>query len=352
MDMDNEQELELLEDADEMDGKYLTFWTDNQLFGIPIADVVQIIGIQEITPIPDAPAYAKGVINLRGEIIPVVDVRKRFGRPEIPYTDHTCIIVTSLEDGWIGYIVDLVDEVTLIDDDHISPPPRVSRDNTMQYLSGIGRVNDRVVLLIDAEKILSGRDILRVNGIASGLLDDEEEEDIPAAPQPRKKAPRAEAVPQEETPAEETESEAEPQKEISAEETEPEAVPQEETPAEETEPEAVPQEEISAEETEPEAVPQEEAPAEETEAETVPQEEIPVEGTEPEAVPQEEAEPEAVPLEEISAEEAEPETVPQEETFTEGTEPQQEALAEETEPEAISQEEATAEETGPEAENQ
>lgn len=142
-------------DTNEMQGKYLTFWTDNQLFGIPICDVVQIIGNQEITSIPDSPHYAKGVINLRGNIIPVIDVRLRFGKEEAEYDDKTCIIVSKIEENYIGFIVDSVDEVTTIDDSEISPPPKMSKDRTNAYLTGIGKIENKVVMLLDASKILN-----------------------------------------------------------------------------------------------------------------------------------------------------------------------------------------------------
>lgn len=169
MDRETLNVLEYTEDDSEMRGKYLTFWIDGQLFGVPIADVVQIIGIQEITPIPDTPAYARGVINLRGSIIPVIDVRVRFGRPELEYNAHTCIIVTRLDEAYIGFIVDVVDEVTDIGDDDITPPPRVSRDNTTPYLTGIGKAKGKVVLLVDTAKILSENDLKTVAANVSEL---------------------------------------------------------------------------------------------------------------------------------------------------------------------------------------
>jgi purine-binding chemotaxis protein CheW len=156
-------------EIDEMKGKYLTFWTDRQLFGVPIADVVQIIGIQEITPIPDSPAYAKGVINLRGSIIPVIDVRIRFNKPEEKYNERTCIIVTKIDENFIGFIVDSVDEVTTISDENISPAPRVSKDRTNAYLNGIGKVENKVVLLLDTSKILNDEEIQEVNDAVSNL---------------------------------------------------------------------------------------------------------------------------------------------------------------------------------------
>lgn len=162
-------------DTDEMKGKYLTFWTDKQLFGVPIADVVQIIGIQEITPIPDSPVYAKGVINLRGSIIPVVDVRVRFGKSETEYGERTCIIVTKIEESYIGFIVDSVDEVTNISNDNISPPPKVSRERTNAYLTGIGKVQNKVVLLLDTSKILNENEIEVVNDAVQDLAVEKKE---------------------------------------------------------------------------------------------------------------------------------------------------------------------------------
>lgn len=156
-------------DTDEMKGKYLTFWTDGQLFGVPISDVVQIIGIQDITPLPDSPVYAKGVINLRGNIIPVIDVRIRFSKPEAEYGEHTCIIVTKIEENFIGFIVDSVDEVATIEDDQISPPPHVSADRANAYLTGIGKLRSKVVLLLDTAKILNQTEFEAVHDAAQSL---------------------------------------------------------------------------------------------------------------------------------------------------------------------------------------
>lgn len=140
----------------EMDGKYLTFWTDQQLFGVPIADVVQIVGIQQITGIPDFPAYAKGIINLRGTIIPVIDIRMRFRKPETEYNERTCIIVSNIHDHAVGLIVDAVDEVTDIEDSAISIPPKISsKDQQASFLTGIGKLEQKIVLLLDTSKILS-----------------------------------------------------------------------------------------------------------------------------------------------------------------------------------------------------
>lgn len=139
----------------EMDGKYLTFWTDSQLFGIAISDVQQIVAIQKITTVPEFPFYVKGIINLRGNIIPVIDIRLRFNKPETTYTELTCIIIMNIRQQFFGFIVDAVDEVTRIDEENISAPPSMSSEVTCTYLKGIANLGSKVVLLLDAEKIAS-----------------------------------------------------------------------------------------------------------------------------------------------------------------------------------------------------
>lgn len=144
--------------ADEMKGKYLTFWTFGQLLGIPISLVVQIVGLQDITPMPEFPSYAKGVINLRGTIIPVIDIRLRLNQPEVAYSERTCIIVTSIHDSVAGFIVDEVDEVTTIDDEIISPPPKMS-SSQKSYVTGIAKLDKKVALLIDAQRLLGDSEL-------------------------------------------------------------------------------------------------------------------------------------------------------------------------------------------------
>lgn len=138
----------------EMDGKYLTFFTDNQLFGVPIADVVQIVGMQNVTQVPEFPHYAKGIINLRGNIIPVIDVRLRLGKAEKEYDERTCIIVTTIQDRAAGFIVDAVDAVSEIDSTLISPPPHIS-GNGETFLSGIAKLSEKIVLLLNSSKLLT-----------------------------------------------------------------------------------------------------------------------------------------------------------------------------------------------------
>lgn len=152
---------ELFNDLDEdtLKDKYLTFYTDKQLFGILISEVVQIVGIQEITAVPEFPSYAKGVINLRGIIIPIIDVRLRLKKEEMQYNERTCIIVTNINGSHIGFIVDSVNEVTNIYNDNISNPPQMGTDYVNTYITGIAKLNNDIVLLIDLKKILNDNEL-------------------------------------------------------------------------------------------------------------------------------------------------------------------------------------------------
>ncbi|GAB6181422.1 chemotaxis protein CheW [Desulfotomaculum defluvii] len=153
-------ELELLQEEEEDDledtqeGKYLTFLLINEEFGLEIQYVTEIIGIQRITEVPDVPDYIKGVINLRGKVIPVMDVRLRFGAVAREYDERTCIIVIQVKGQPMGLIVDRVSEVLDIPKRDIEPAPSVRRSRENRYIQGMGKVGDRVKLLLDVEKLL------------------------------------------------------------------------------------------------------------------------------------------------------------------------------------------------------
>lgn len=147
------------EHGDKEELKWLTFWLDKQLFGFCITNVEQIVCIQPITAVPEYPAYAKGIINLRGAIIPVIDLGERLGKPKMQYTDHTCIIINSVAGEQLGFIVDEVDTVIEIPGKAITPPPKVGEESVNRYLMGIARIegeelDEKLLLCLDAEKIL------------------------------------------------------------------------------------------------------------------------------------------------------------------------------------------------------
>lgn len=138
---------------DTRDGKYLTFSLDRETYGIEIRYVIEIVGIQSITKIPEVPEYIKGIINLRGKIIPVMDARLRFSMVQKEYNDRTCIIVIEINDKSMGLIVDMVSEVIAIPEGSIIEPPTMDTENS-GYVKNIGKVGNEVRLLLDCEKLL------------------------------------------------------------------------------------------------------------------------------------------------------------------------------------------------------
>ncbi len=144
-----------IEEEDTQKGRFLTFALGKEDYGIEIKYVTEIIGIQAITQIPELPDYLKGIINLRGKIIPVMDVRLRFRKIPMEYTDRTCIIVIDINEISVGLIVDTVSEVISIEDGNIVPPPSIKTGFSNKYVKGIGKTGNEVKLLLDCEKILS-----------------------------------------------------------------------------------------------------------------------------------------------------------------------------------------------------
>lgn len=150
-------ETSATEDAQK--GKYLTFLLGNEVYAIEINYVTEIVGIQPITEVPELPAYIKGIINLRGRIIPVMDVRLRFGKPPVDYNDRTCIIVINIEDISIGLIVDNVSEVLSISDENIVPPPEINKNTESRCIKAIGKAENDVKLILDCNKLLTVEDM-------------------------------------------------------------------------------------------------------------------------------------------------------------------------------------------------
>jgi len=142
----------VLEDV--MRGKYLTFLVGDIGYGIEISYVVEIISVQEITLVPHTHAYVKGIINLRGTVIPVIDMGMRFGQGEVIYTEKTCIIVLSLDDMSVGILVDGVQDVSDIDDESIQDPPKIT-GNSMKnfFIKAVGAANGEVKQLIDVYRV-------------------------------------------------------------------------------------------------------------------------------------------------------------------------------------------------------
>lgn len=163
--MDRPMEEELLEQQeDTQKGRFLTFPLGNESYGIEIQYVTEIIGIQPITEVPELPEYIRGIINLRGKIIPVMDARIRFKKPFLEYNDRTCVIVIDVKEVAIGLIVDSVSEVISIAEENIVSTPSIQQINN-RYIKGIGKVGNEVKLLLDCEKILNEQEFDEVSNI-------------------------------------------------------------------------------------------------------------------------------------------------------------------------------------------
>lgn len=154
--------------------KYVTFRSGNEYYGIKIEYVNEIIVMQEITEIPESEEYIKGLINLRGKIIPVVDVRLRFKQEPVEYNDRTCIIVLNVNDTVVGLIVEKIAEVVEIPEENILPSPSLHNTDKTQniFVHAIGKVGDSVKLLLDPDKLLNDEDLTMLEQI-----NDEKEEE-------------------------------------------------------------------------------------------------------------------------------------------------------------------------------
>jgi purine-binding chemotaxis protein CheW len=137
----------------DLSGKYLTFALGDEEFGVAVLKVREIIGVQDITKVPQTVGFVEGVINLRGKVIPVIDLRSQFGLPRVTYNKETCIIVVDVGD-LMGIIVDTVREVHDIPARAIEPPPTVSTDGREAFLLGMAKVKDEVKILLDIDQVL------------------------------------------------------------------------------------------------------------------------------------------------------------------------------------------------------
>ena len=123
-------------------------------YGVSILNVQEIREMTDITRVPYAPDYIKGVINLRGSVLPVIDLKKRIGLADAPYTPKTRIIIMKLQDISIGMIVDSVTEVLTVDGNHAAPPKSISNDARNKYINGIGNVDGRLVIMLNLDEIV------------------------------------------------------------------------------------------------------------------------------------------------------------------------------------------------------
>ena len=145
------------------EGKYLTFGLASEEYGLEILKVREIIGYMEITSVPQTPSYVEGVINLRGQVIPVIDLRAKFGMASVEVTEQTCIIVVEITQGKnkfsTGIVVDQVQEVLDIPGESIEPSPQFGSSVNTDFILGMGKVEESVKILLDIDKVLAGENL-------------------------------------------------------------------------------------------------------------------------------------------------------------------------------------------------
>jgi len=155
--------------TDARTGKYLTFQLGNEEFGIRVLKVREIMGLQEITAVPQTPAHIKGVINLRGKVVPVIDLRLKFGLSAAEYTQRTCIIVTQVQGEagtvMIGAVVDGVSEVLNLTAAEIEDTPDFGQSVSTSYLLGMAKSKGKVKILLDIDKVLSSQELQNLNSL-------------------------------------------------------------------------------------------------------------------------------------------------------------------------------------------
>ncbi len=148
------------------EGKYLSFVLNNEVYGIEILKVREIIGLMDVTSVPQTPDYMKGVINLRGKVIPVIDLRLKFSMPEEEHTQETCTIVVEVDNTFIGTIVDSVSEVMEINGNDIEDAPQFGQGIDTNFIMGLGKTKKTIVILLDIAKVLSADELAMVEEIA------------------------------------------------------------------------------------------------------------------------------------------------------------------------------------------
>jgi purine-binding chemotaxis protein CheW len=168
-----------LEKAKSAGGKFLTFFLAGEEYGIEILSVHEIIGMMSITSVPGTPDHICGIINLRGKIIPIVDLRRKFGMESKAQTSETCIIVVHVQGVEVGIVVDRVSEVLNIAADDIEPPPSFGRDVNTDFILGIGKSQSKVKILLNIDRVISADQIVQLQKIAGD--ESAKEEAVPLA---------------------------------------------------------------------------------------------------------------------------------------------------------------------------
>jgi purine-binding chemotaxis protein CheW len=151
-------------------GKYVTFFLGSEEYGLPILAVREIIGMVEITPIPQTPTFVRGVVNLRGNVIPIIDLRRKFSMESAGESRENCIIVVRAHGADTGVVVDRMSEVAHVEGSEIQEPPPVGAEVNTDFILGIDKSGGKVRLLLDIERVISSHELLNLQGIAAEVL--------------------------------------------------------------------------------------------------------------------------------------------------------------------------------------
>ncbi|MBC8954708.1 chemotaxis protein CheW [Xenorhabdus sp. PB62.4] len=148
--------------------EYLVFTLGDEEYGIEILKVQEIRGYDHVTRIANTPAFIKGITNLRGVIVPIIDLRIKFSQEDVTYNDNTVVIVLNLLNRVVGIVVDGVSDVLSLKEDQICPAPEFAVTLSTEYLTGLGSLDERMLILVDIEKLLSSEEMALVDSVAKG----------------------------------------------------------------------------------------------------------------------------------------------------------------------------------------
>ena len=158
--------MELTKRNDRTSNRFLTFYLEEEVYGVHISDVKEIIAMMKTTPVPKTPKYIHGVMNLRGNIIPVVDMRLKFDMPSVPPQMYTAIVIIQLAEKLIGFIVDKVEEVINVDEEHISIPPEFGGHIDTKFIKNMAQHKQRVIMILDLFALFGEEELIMVQNLS------------------------------------------------------------------------------------------------------------------------------------------------------------------------------------------
>ncbi|MEE9309283.1 MAG: chemotaxis protein CheW [Spirochaetia bacterium] len=167
----------------EMEGdlnQLISFEVGNEEYGLDILGVKEVIRIREITRLPKAPSFVKGIINLRGDVIPIIDLRDKFGLENQEYTDMTRVIVVDVDEKLVGMVVDAASQVVRIPADQIVPPPPIAGGLSTEYIRGVGKLDERLVILLNIDRILTQEEKIELVEMEQSIKESVEREAVSA----------------------------------------------------------------------------------------------------------------------------------------------------------------------------